>query len=74
VPTIEVPSREQRLRPRFGRIPAAVAYSGISKSALYELRAQTPQLFRKNGTATLVDFDVLDQVLDALPIARPAVA
>lgn len=74
MPTIVVPSREQRLRPRFGRIPAAVAYSGISKSALYELRAQAPKLFRKNGTATLVDFDVLDAVLDALPIAKKSVA
>jgi hypothetical protein len=74
VPTIEVPSREQRLRPRFGRIPAAVAYSGISKSALYELRTRAPKLFRKNGTATLVDFDVLDAVLDALPIAEKSVA
>ena len=74
MPVIEVAPREPRLRPRFGRIPAAVAYSGISKSSLYELRAQTPKLFRKNGTATLVDFDVLDELLDALPIAGPAVA
>jgi hypothetical protein len=46
-----------------------VAYSGISRSKLYEAAAVTPGLFKKNGAATLVDFDVLDHLLDALPAA-----
>jgi hypothetical protein len=57
-------------RPRFGRIPIAESYSGVSRSRLYELAAATPGLFRKNGTATIVDFDVLDQILDSLPHAE----
>ena len=70
----EIEPRGQRLRPRFGRIKTAVAYSGIGRSTLYELREQTPGLFRKNGKATLVDFDILDALLDALPIAGKTAA
>jgi len=29
----------------------------------------TPGLFKKHGKSTLVDFDVLDKILDALPAA-----
>jgi hypothetical protein len=57
-------------RPRFGRISIASNYSGISRSRLYELAAVTPGLFRKNASATIVDFDVLDRLLDALPHAE----
>jgi hypothetical protein len=57
-------------RHRFGKIPAAVSYSGISRPRLYQLAAAHPGLFRKNGKATLVDFDVLDQILDGLPVAK----
>jgi hypothetical protein len=56
-------------RPRCGRISTAVAYSGVSRSRLYELAAITPGLFKKNGTATIVDFDVLDRALDVMPTA-----
>jgi hypothetical protein len=56
-------------RPRFGRIPTARAYAGIGRSALYRLAGTHPGLFKKNGAATLVDFDVLDQILNALPEA-----
>lgn len=62
------PARQQ-IRPRFGRIPAALAYGGISKSRLYEWAKLRPDLLRKNGSASLVDFDVYDQLLDALPTA-----
>jgi len=58
------------IRPRTGKIPAATAYSGISRSILYELAAKHPGLFLKNGGATLVSFDVLDQIVDALPHAK----
>lgn len=56
-------------RPRFGRLNAAMTYSGIGRSRLYELAAATPGLFKKNGKATVVDFDLLDRVLDRLPAA-----
>jgi hypothetical protein len=59
------------IRPRFGRIWAATAYSGISRSGLYERAPHHPGLFRKNGNATLVDFDILDQSLDDMPLAKP---
>jgi len=57
-------------RPRMGRIPKAIEYSGISRSGLYELAPKWPGLLRKNGMSTLVDFDVLDLVLDQLPRAE----
>jgi hypothetical protein len=59
-----------RLRPRFGKIPAALEYAAISRSRLYQWRTTHPDLFRKNGAASLVDFDVLDRILDGLPISK----
>jgi hypothetical protein len=56
------------MRPRMAKLPLAVAYSGRSRSRLYELALEHPQLFRKDGTSTLVDFDVLDRILGALPM------
>ena len=60
----------QNPRPRFGRIPTAVTYSGWGRSKLYNAAADHPELFRKHGTATLVDFDVLDRLLDKMPTAK----
>jgi hypothetical protein len=60
----------QRLRPRFGKIPAALEYSGLSRSRLYEWGAEHPGLFRKQGRASLIDFTVLDRLLDTLPAAE----
>jgi hypothetical protein len=48
-------------RPRFGRIQTAINYSGIGRSMLYIAAASHPGLFRKNGAAVIVDFDILDQ-------------
>ena len=56
--------------PRFGSIPRAIDYSGRSRSRLYQLAAQYKNLFRKDGQSTLVDFAVLDRILDALPLAK----
>jgi hypothetical protein len=56
-------------RPRTGRIPAAIAYSGLSRSTLYELAPQNPGLFLKAGAATLINFDVLDRIIDTFPTA-----
>ena len=55
--------------PRLGRLPTATAYSGLGRSSLYRLAGMTPGLFKKHGKSTLVDFDVLDKILDALPAA-----
>jgi hypothetical protein len=68
------PIPAHRKRPRFGRIPAALQYSGTSRSGLYEWAAEYPGLFRKNGAATLVDFDILDTILDGLPAAEIGIA
>lgn len=57
-------------RPRAGKISTAIAYSGLSRSRLYELARQHPGLFKKNGGATIVDFAVLDRVIDGLPVAE----
>jgi hypothetical protein len=37
---------------------------------LYEWGAEHRGLFRKDGASTLIDFDVLDKILDSLPIAE----
>jgi hypothetical protein len=57
-------------RPRFGKLPSAVRYSGRSRSRLYQLAAKHEGLFRKDGKSTIVDFDVLDRILDHLPVAK----
>jgi hypothetical protein len=68
--SIEQRSPPARQRPRFGRIPKAVEYGGISRSTLYNWAALHPELFVKNGVATLVNFDVYDRLLDELPTAK----
>ena len=67
--SVEHNPTSQKLRPRFGSIPAALAYAGVSRSRLYEWGRLRPALLRKNGRASLVDFGVLDELLDALPLA-----
>jgi hypothetical protein len=47
-----------------------MAYSGFGRMKLYAEAAANPNLFRKAGAATLVDFDVLDLILDHLPPAK----
>jgi hypothetical protein len=63
-------SEQPASRRRFGKIPAATEYSALSRATLYELAPQHPGLFRKNGSATIVDFDILDGILDSLPPAK----
>lgn len=60
------PVRERR----FGHIRDAIIYAGVSRSGLYNMAARRPDLFRKNGYATLVDFTVLDEMLDQFPVAE----
>src|SRR5262249_18167609 len=54
-----------KLRPK-----QAVASSGFSRSVLYELAPQYPGLFTKQGPSTLVDVPILDQIIDAQPVAK----
>jgi hypothetical protein len=58
--------------PRFGSIPRAIDYSGRSRSRLYQLAAKHPGLFRKDGKSSLVDFAILDRILDGFPIGPQA--
>jgi hypothetical protein len=55
---------------RWGRIPDAIERSGLGRSYLYKLAAEHPGLFRKHGTATVVDFQVLDTILETAPVAQ----
>jgi hypothetical protein len=57
-------------RPRFMKIPGAMAYSSRGRTKLYEWAAKYAGLFRKDGASTIVDIDILDQILDGLPIAE----
>ena len=61
------PARAPR---RFGRIPVATAESGLSRSALYGLAATHRGLFKKAGSATIVDLDMLADIIAALPNAQ----
>jgi hypothetical protein len=55
---------------RWGTIPQAVDYSGRSRSRLYELAREHEGLFVKDGTSTVVNFGVLDRILEELPAAK----
>jgi hypothetical protein len=55
--------------PRFGRIPAAERRSGLKRGALYKIAAVNPGLFKKAGAATIVDLEMLDEILAKLPSA-----
>jgi hypothetical protein len=57
-------------RPRHGKISLATRYSGRSRSKLYQWAAEHEGLFLKDGASTLVDFDVLDRIMDSLPPAK----
>ena len=57
-------------RPRYGTLKTAQAYSGRSRSRLYQLAAQHRGLFVKDGRTTLVDFEKFDAILSGLPPAE----
>jgi len=67
--SLEHSPARQRLRPRFGKIAEALAYSGVSRSRFYEWLKERPELVKKNGRASIVDFDIFDEILDTLPTA-----
>ena len=55
---------------RFSKITGAVNRSGISRASLYKLAPKFPGLFVKNGRSTLCNLDILDAILDGLPVAE----
>lgn len=55
---------------RMRKISTATEYCGLARSTLYLLAGKHPELFRKAGKAVLVDFAVLDRILDSLPSAK----
>jgi hypothetical protein len=59
-----------RARRRFGRIPVATAESGLSRSALYVLATKHEGLFKKAGSATIVDLNLLAEIIAELPNAK----
>jgi hypothetical protein len=58
-----------RAHRRFGRIPVATAESGLSRSALYGLATKHKGLFKKAGSATIVDLNMLADIIAELPDA-----
>jgi hypothetical protein len=54
---------------RWGRIAQAIDYCGLGRTSLYTLASRHKGLFRKHGSATIVDFNVLDRVLESMPTA-----
>jgi ACT domain-containing protein len=55
---------------RWGRINDAVNRAGISRSSIYKLVRENTGLFRKFGAATVVDLELLDDLMAALPDAE----
>ena len=58
---------QSRRRPRFGKIPAAVDYSGVSRTVLYEMREDTPAAFPKEWKGHAGGLRHLDELLDRFP-------
>ena len=58
----------------FVRIPQAVERSGLSRGSLYKLATQHRGLFRKFGSATVVDLARLDSIMSELPAAEINIA
>ena len=68
-PPVSLEHSPTRAHRRFGRIPVATAESGLSRSALYGLAARYKGLFKKAGSATIVDLNMLGDIIAELPDA-----
>jgi hypothetical protein len=55
---------------RWGRIPTAENRSGLKRGALYKLAGKHRGLFKKAGAATIVDLQLLDEIIASLPDAE----
>jgi hypothetical protein len=67
------PQRQLAFRPRAGGVEDAVLYCGVSRASIYNAGARHPGLLKKWNGRTIVDFDILDSIIDALPVgpAKP---
>jgi len=65
-----VPSRSAYIEPLALSIPAAVAASGFSRSAIYREAGRGRIKLLKLGRTTLVDMNSLRALLASLPIAE----
>lgn len=63
------PRRPLEMRAGFS-INAAVAWSGLSRSALYRAAAEGRLTFRKAGRTTIVDGASLAALIASLPVAQ----
>src|SRR5262249_45192346 len=57
---------------RSGSIDDACLRYGISRPKLYTLIKEHPEIAKRLGGSTLVDFSVLDAVIDGLPTTKQA--
>ncbi len=55
----------QPITPRWLRIPAAVAYSGISRSVIYELMGAGKIKTHRVGSTRIIDRESLDAFISA---------
>jgi hypothetical protein len=62
-------SRRSPDRPRSGRIKDAERRYGVGRTKWYEWAALYHGLMLKVGTASIIDYDVADQIIDQLPDA-----
>ncbi len=60
----------EALLPSYMRVPAACAWSGLSRAGLYRLLAQGAVTARKAGSITLIEMASLKNYLDGLPSAE----
>lgn len=59
----------QPITPRWLKIPAAVAYSGISRSVIYELLNEGKIRSHRIGAARVIDRESLDAFIASQPAA-----
>jgi hypothetical protein len=56
--------------PRFGRLADVKQRSPVSEAKLYQIAPRYPGLFKKLDGSTIVDFQMLDEILASLPDAQ----
>jgi predicted DNA-binding transcriptional regulator AlpA len=55
------------IAPRYGSINQAVQTFGVGRSSLYVLASKHPALIKKFGKKSLVDYGVLQDIINDLP-------
>jgi len=57
-------------RRRWAPLSDAIEYSPVGRSTLYEMAGRHEGLFRKHGKKIIVDLDLHDELMAALPAAK----